>query len=140
MSGGALADLDFLRVRELMRDSDAVFVFGSNAKGVHGGGAALAAAKHYGAKHGVGHGRQGRSYAIPTKNTWREGGLPLSHIAAYVDEFIAHAKANLGTAFVVTRVGCGRAGYTDAEIAPLFRDAPENCYLPPVWRSHDDAR
>lgn len=36
--------------------------------------------------------------------------------------------------FNVTRIGCGRAGYTDAQIAPMFKDAPSNCNLPEGWR------
>ena len=37
--------------------------------------------------------------------------------------------------FRVTRVGCGLAGYRDEEIAPMFRDATENCVLPEGWRA-----
>ena len=45
---------------------DEVFVFGSNLKGLHGGGAARVARKHFGAIMGQGVGMQGKSYAIPT--------------------------------------------------------------------------
>jgi hypothetical protein len=35
----------------------------------------------------------------------------------------------------VTRIGCGIAGFTDDEIAPLFEEAhaAENIVLPPNW-------
>jgi hypothetical protein len=35
---------------------------------------------------------------------------------------------------MVTRVGCGLAGFTDAQVSQLFADAPANCFLPGVWR------
>ena len=41
-----------------------VFVFGSNANGAHGGGAARVAYEKFGAIWGQGHGMQGMSYAI----------------------------------------------------------------------------
>jgi hypothetical protein len=46
-----------------------IFVFGSNRKGIHGAGSAKIAAKEYGAEFGVGEGRTGQAYAIPTKET-----------------------------------------------------------------------
>lgn len=39
------------------------------------------------------------------------------------------------TRFQVTRIGCGLAGYRDADIAPLFACAPANCHLPAEWRN-----
>ena len=62
-----------------------VFVFGSNLAGFHGGGAARAAYKKFGAIWGQGVGMQGHSYAIPTM----QGGVET--IAPYVDEFIEYA-------------------------------------------------
>ena len=43
-----------------------IFVFGSNLAGFHGGGAARIANEHFGAEWGVGVGRTGQCYAIPT--------------------------------------------------------------------------
>lgn len=43
-----------------------IFVFGSNIKGAHLGGAARAAYNKFGAEWGNGEGLQGRSYALPT--------------------------------------------------------------------------
>ena len=103
-----------------------IFVFGSNLAGMHGGGAARAAVRHFGAIMGQGVGLQGRSYAIPTM----QGGVDT--IRPYVDEFITFAKAHKELTFLVTRIGCGIAGFKPADIAPLFKDAVdvENIWLP----------
>ena len=107
-------------------DEDEVFVFGSNLRGMHGGGAAATAHRCFGAKWGQGVGLQGQSYAIPTM----QGGVET--IRPYVDEFIAFAKSHPELRFLVTKIGCGIAGFRDEEIAPLFADAlgVENIVLP----------
>ena len=97
--------------------ADEVFVFGSNLAGMHGGGAAYAAFKKFGAVWGCGVGLQGQSYAIPTM----QGGVDT--IKPYVDEFIDFARSRPDLFFYVTRIGCGIAGFADAEIAPLFAAA-----------------
>ena len=94
-----------------------IFVFGSNLAGRHGGGAARAAYRYFGAIIGQGVGLQGQSYAIPTM----QGGVET--IAPYVDEFIDFARQHPQLKFLVTRIGCGIAGFKDEEIAPLFRNA-----------------
>ena len=106
-----------------------IFVFGSNLKGMHGGGAAYFAYRKFGAIMGQGVGLQGQSYAIPTM----QGGVET--IRPYVDEFIAFAKEHQDLTFLVTRIGCGIAGFTDEEISPLFEKAHdvENIVLPPGW-------
>lgn len=96
---------------------DEVFVFGSNLAGHHGGGAARVAMLKFGAIWGQGVGMQGQSYAIPTM----QGGVET--IKPYVDDFITLAREWDQTTFYVTRIGCGIAGFSDEEIAPLFRDA-----------------
>ena len=103
-----------------------IFVFGSNLQGMHGGGAARVAVSKFGAIMGQGVGIQGQSYAIPTM----QGGVET--IQPYVDEFIEFAKAHSEYKFLVTRIGCGIAGFTDSEVAPLFKEAltVENIYLP----------
>ena len=110
-----------------------VFVFGSNRAGRHGKGAALDAVRLHGAVYGRGEGRQGASYAIPTKDA-RLQPLSLLAIEWHVAVFLEDARSQPNTRFFVTRVGCGLAGYTDQQIAPLFRHAPDNCRLPPGWR------
>lgn len=124
-----------------------VFVFGSNLAGRHGAGAALTARSMYGARYGQGEGRQGMSYAVPTKDEYLRT-LPLERIEEHVRVFLAYAEAQPETRFLVTRVGCGRAGYSDADMAPRFRDAPPNCILPVQWHAfaaravtfHDEGR
>lgn len=110
-----------------------IFVFGSNLAGRHGKGAALCAAKEHGAIYGRGIGRQGNSYAIPTKDRDLHT-LSLSTIQIYVNNFLHYAELNPTETFNVTRIGCGLAGYTDTDIAPMFADAPPNCQLPQGWR------
>ena len=106
-----------------------IFVFGSNLRGMHGGGAAYVAYRKFGAVMGQGVGLQGQSYAIPTM----QGGVET--IRPYVDEFIEFAKSRKDLTFLVTRIGCGIAGFRDEEIAPLFAAAHEveNIVLPPRW-------
>ena len=106
-----------------------IFVFGSNLRGMHGGGAAYIAYRKFGAVMGQGVGLQGQSYAIPTM----QGGVET--IRQYVDEFIAFAREHPELTFLVTRIGCGIAGFRDEEIAPLFSEAHEveNIVLPMGW-------
>ena len=103
-----------------------IFVFGSNLAGMHMGGAARIAMDKFGAVWGQGVGLQGQSYAIPTM----QGGVET--IKPYVDEFIEFAKQHPEYKFLVTRIGCGIAGFTDEEIAPLFLEAQNlvNVWLP----------
>ena len=105
-----------------------IFVFGSNMAGAHGGGAAWFAHKQFGAEWGVGEGLTGRTYALPTM----EGPASLKKA---VDNFIACAKKHPELTFLVTAVGCGIAGYTPNEVAPLFKEATslENVFLPQVF-------
>jgi len=114
-----------------------IFVFGSNLAGRHGKGATLTALLKHGAFYGQGHGRQGNSYAIPTKDI-RIQTLPLPAIHLYVGIFIDYAKKHPELTFNVTRIGCGLAGYTDGDIAPMFEDAPDNCILPYGWREWNE--
>lgn len=109
-----------------------IFVFGSNLAGRHGAGAALAARQRHGAIYGVGRGIQGNSYGIPTKG-YKIETLALSEINLYVLEFMAFAKKHPELEFNITRIGCGLAGYTDSQIAPMFTGAPMNCVLPEGW-------
>ena len=119
--------------------SKMIFVFGSNIAGRHGKGAALDAMRHHGAQYGVGEGRTGSSYAIPTKDANIKT-LPLHVIRNHVIVFLSYARVNSHLNFQVTRIGCGLAGYKDAEIAPMFEGPPENCYLPEEWRTETNNR
>lgn len=108
-----------------------IFVFGSNLEGMHGGGAARLAYDKFGAIWGQGVGLQGQSYGIPTMH----GGVDA--IKPYVDEFIEFAKSHPELTFLVTRIGCGIAGFRDEEIAPLFNECIEieNVILPRSFHS-----
>ena len=103
-----------------------IFVFGSNKEGMYGGGAARIAYKEFGARWGEGVGMTGRCYAIPTM----DGSLDI--IRKHVDDFTEYSAAHPELTFLVTRIGCGIAGWRDSEIAPLFGKASElgNVTLP----------
>ena len=105
-----------------------IFVFGSNKQGMHGGGAAWVAHKKFGAEWGVGEGLTGRTYALPTM----EGAASMKKA---VEQFTDCARRHQELTFLVTAVGCGIAGYTPQEVAPLFRAAAglENVYLPEMF-------
>ena len=110
-----------------------IFVFGSNTAGIHGAGAAREAVIKHGAVMGVGEGRTGNAYALPSKDQ-RLKTLPLHTVNYYVDTFCQHASDNLDTVFYVTRIGCGLAGFQDFQIAPMFNKVPSNCILPIEWK------
>jgi hypothetical protein len=107
-----------------------IFVFGSNLAGRHGAGAAKQAL-NFGAKYGICYYLSGNTFAIPTKNEYIQT-LPIIDIQYWVYHFIEFAKTYPHLNFLVTKIGCGLAGYTPAEIAPLFKDAinVENIHLP----------
>ena len=106
-------------------EPDEIFVFGSDAYGMHGGGAARMALEHFGAVVGKSEGPQGRSYAIPTTE-----GLYFMQMA--VERFIRFAHENPHLRFLVTRIGCGSAGYSKRDVARLFQPCIylENVNLP----------
>jgi hypothetical protein len=112
-----------------------IWVFGSNLKGIHGKAGAKVAHVNFGAVYGQGRGPTGMAYAIPTKLTPYRG-LSFEAVAQEVRVFLAYAKANPQRKFYVTRIGCGNAGFKDAEMAPLFKGAPANCNFPEEWREY----
>ncbi len=106
-------------------EENEIFVFGSNASGYHGGGAAAYAMRKFGAVWGQGEGLQGQSYAIPTM----EG---IADMSEAIKRFTSFAAEHSELRFLVTRVGCGIAGYSASQIAPLFKECIplENVALP----------
>ena len=108
-----------------LKDNE-IFVLGSNLAGLHGGGAARIAVEKFGAIMGQGVGLQGQSYAIPTMQG------DVNTILPYVEEFIRFADSHPELTFLVTRIGCGIAGFTPKDIAPLFAGAINipNIHLP----------
>jgi len=114
-----------------LKDNE-IFVFGSNESGIHGAGAAKLAKTLWGAIYGKAEGIQGRCYAIPTKNKDISKTLSVDQIQIYVDNFINFAKCYPTLIFLVTEIGCGLAGLTPKQVAPLFKNSVdiENIYLP----------
>jgi len=115
-----------MRIETLQPDE--VFVFGSNASGAHGGGAALFAYERFGAVWGQSEGLQGQSYGIDTMS-----GLEVFREQA--ERFIDFASRQPELRFLVTEVGCGIAGYTPEQVAGFFADAPDNVVLPESFRA-----
>lgn len=109
-----------------------VFVFGSNTRGLHGAAAARVAADRFGAVLGVGEGRTGDAYAIPTKDDQLRP-RTLEAIEASVKTFLRYAAEHPEQRFFVTAVGTGLAGFKAHQIAPMFKHAPLNCSLPRPW-------
>jgi hypothetical protein len=102
-----------------------VFVFGSNLKGLHIGGAARQAYEDFGAIWGVGVGRQGQSYAIPTME------LDVDNISLYVSQFIDYALLTPELTYYVTPIGTGIASMRKEEMEAMWSrfDLPDNVKL-----------
>lgn len=116
-----------------------IFVFGSNMGGRHFGGAAHTAYVSFGAQWGIGEGFTGQCYAIPTLT--REGQkMKLEAIGTSIIRMYMEAKIHTELDFLVTKIGCGIAGFKESEIIPLFREAEktveklDNVILPKEWR------
>jgi hypothetical protein len=110
------------------------FVFGSNLAGIHGAGAAKVAREMFAAERGVGIGPTGHSYAIPTKD--KDFNVrDLQHIYFDVQVFCQVTKFEPEKKWFVTRVGCGLAGFSDSQIAPMFKEAI-NCSFAEQWKAY----
>lgn len=119
-------------IKELRYDQ--VFVFGSNILGSHGGGAAKQALDSFGAINGIGFGRQGQSYAIPTLDHNFEK-LPLEVIKHYLHELREYAHMNPKEEFLLTPIGTGIAGFSFEEIKSILPSRlPENIKLVGNWK------
>ena len=95
------------------------FVFGSNLEGYHAGGAAKQALEDFGAIWGIGVGKQGKCYAIPTMQP-----LTIKEIELYIVQFIDYAKLTLETEYLVTPIGTGIAGYSMEEMDGIWDKYP----------------
>jgi hypothetical protein len=120
-----------------------VFVFGSNLSGIHGKGAAKHAQERFGARRGRGVGFCGQSYAIPTRGQWLPKkrtfrDMPLEEIGEHVWDFLTFARNHPELKFLVTKIGCGYAGFTEDQMGTLFSffgEIPDNVSLPAsFWR------
>lgn len=113
-----------------------IFVFGSNSEGRHSKGAAREALVAHGAIYGRARGIQGNSYAIVTKELRRNyPPVDFLEVKYQVEDFLKFARKNPRLKFNVTPIGCGLAGFTPEEIAPLFKEAPSNIELPLEFRA-----
>lgn len=110
-----------------------VFVFGSNLAGQHGGGAARQAHMEFGAKLGCSEGMTGQCYAFPTLNQ-AYGRLPMTRLEEARDNLYWTCEQNPERRFLLTKVGCGIAGYPEETMRGLFVDPPINLVLPEEWR------
>lgn len=122
-------------------EAGTILVFGSNEAGRHGLGIALVAKNQFGARYGVGVGRTGMSYAIPTKDRSQNlrlptATLPLANVRSNVHDFLEYAREHRDLNFFISRIGCGYAGFRDSDIAPLFSDAPGNCNFAVDWKAY----
>lgn len=118
-----------------MNTEHMIFVFGSNLSGIHGAGAARYALNKRGAIAGVGKGLMGTSYALPTKGK-NISFMSVQEIQDHVGDFLQFAHDNPDMEFQVTQIGCGLAGFSRDDIAPMFEYAPENCYFDRMWKNY----
>jgi hypothetical protein len=123
-------------------DDNEVFVWGSNTDGRSGAGAAKLAVDKFGAIYGQAEGLQGQSYAIITTDLSKSyrPSVSIELVTEQVNKFIQFAKDNTHLTFLVTEVGCGLAGFTVEEVAPLFKpvilDKVSNVRLPKKFVRH----
>lgn len=112
-----------------------IFVFGSNLRGIHGAGSAKFAFENrltsYGKYYGLTLNNNKGAFAIPTKGLNIET-LSLDWIKYFIDNFIQESKKDKSFKFLVTKIGCGLAGYKPEQIAPLFKTCLylDNIHLP----------
>lgn len=121
---------EYMNLKELKPNQ--ILVFGSNLAGRHGKGLAKESLK-LGAVLGIGEGLQGQTYALPTKDE-KVKTLPLNEIAKHIETFKQYAQEHPELEFLVTKIGCGLAGYHPIQINPLFgwwdRHTHKNITLP----------
>lgn len=106
-------------------DWNQIIVFGSNQRGVHGAGAALTCKNLFRAEEGRGEGWTGHCYALPTKD-YQIKTLSLDIIKEKIKVFYKKALSYYATdssvEILVTKIGCGLAGYTVEQIGKIFAD------------------
>lgn len=107
------------------------FVFGSNLAGNHTGGAAKQAKEEFGAEEGIEEGLTGACYAFPTLDEYMQK-VSMGALNESRNKLFSTARALPEKIFFLTKVGCGIAGFSEQEIAPLFKDAPSNI-IQPDW-------
>lgn len=110
-----------------------IFVFGSNVNGEHLGGAAKQAYKDFGATWGIGEGISGHSYAFPTLDRKMKP-RSILNLKESVKKLYSMCELFNHCEFLLTKVGCGIAGYKEKFMKSLFKNPPNNLILPEDWR------
>ena len=123
----------------LVAPSEAVYVFGANVAGDHSNGSAAIAARFHGAEAGKWNGAAGNCYAVPYLDS-KQRLLPLDVIGNYVAMCCEYIRKKPALQFQIARFACEQGEYSDAQIADLWRDTPENGHLPGVWLRALDRR
>jgi len=113
-----------------------IFIFGSNGLGKHIGGAARQAFEKFGAQMGVSEGWCGQAYAFPTLNKHFQK-CSMRQLRASRDRLFKVCEQNPEYEFLLTKIGCGIAGFKDAEIKPLFDVHPINLTMPIEWQEKE---
>lgn len=111
---------------------DEIIVVGTNTAGRHGAGAAAYARRKFGLVYGIGEGLSGQTYALPTLGKKLEQRND-EQLTMSVRRLWKAARENPTKTFLLTKVGCGLAGYDEAYIALKFKGAPDNILLPKGW-------
>lgn len=108
------------------------FIFGSNLAGNHAGGAAKQAHEQFGAEMGVAEGITGQCYAFPTLD---ENFNQVSNTRLHMARLRLYQTANMMSdkEFLLTKVGCGIAGFSEEKMKRLFTNAPKNIVKPEGW-------
>lgn len=109
-----------------------VFVFGSNLAGKHIAGAARQAREQFGAVDGTAKGVTGQCYTFPTLGTRLEP-LRTRRLLDARDTLYRTCKSNPDKRFLLTKIGCGIAGYPEPFMKTLFTNPPDNLILPDDW-------
>lgn len=114
-----------------LKDNE-IFVFGSNVYGSHYSGAAKDAKELFGAEMGVGIGMTGKCYAIPTLDEDMQK-IELSRLKGFINDFINYAECHSDLTFILTKIGCGIAGFSEDDIKVFFKNTPKNIIKPEGW-------
>lgn len=107
-------------------------VVGTNYRGDHAGGAAWQAEQVWGLIMGVAEGLCGQTYAFPTLD-YEHRQLSEEQLRVHADRFKRTCEANPGLTFLLTKVGCGIAGYSEERMKSLFQTTPPNVVKPEGW-------
>ena len=115
-------------------EDNQIFIFGSNLNGHHGGGAAAHACNSFGAEWGIGEGLTGQCYAFPTldenmQKVTKEALLKSRH------KLYATCRTLPEKTFLLTKVGCGIAGFDEQFMKEIFisQVTPDNLVKPENW-------